>query len=136
MSETTDQTAIRRWPYAGQMFEPGKSGNPGGRPKGIQHLARKHTTEAIAALVAALDNPKERVPAATVLLAYGWGRPVQQFDAEDQQNVTFLHLVAMRAFSDELNAQRVVDGDVVPRETTTDNTTQSQPRNLMEPATE
>jgi hypothetical protein len=130
-AQNTAQSSRPAYQRGLRVWQPGESGNPGGRPKGIQHLARKHTTEAIAALVAALDNPKERVPAATVLLAYGWGRPVQQFDAEDQQNVTFLHLVAMRAFSDELNAQRVVDGNV-----STDNTSVSTPRNLMEPATE
>jgi hypothetical protein len=82
-------------------------------------------------------DPKVRLAAVVALWDRGFGKPSQTVtDATTGETVTFLHLVAMRAFSDELNAQRVVDGNVVSRETTTDNTTQSQPRNLMEPATE
>ncbi len=40
-------------------------------------LARTGTRQAYEALVAALKRPGERVPAATVLLSYGWGKPVQ-----------------------------------------------------------
>lgn len=61
-------------------FTPGRSGNPGGRPavvKSVQDLARQHTADAVGALVAALAKPGERVPAANVLLAYGYGRPAQ-----------------------------------------------------------
>ena len=52
-------------------FAPGRSGNPGGRPKTIaamQELARAHTPEAIASLVTALNSPRERVAAAVALL--------------------------------------------------------------------
>ena len=58
----------------------GQSGNPGGRPKTIadmQELARKHTPEAITALVAALKVPQTRVPAAVALLDRGWGKAAQ-----------------------------------------------------------
>ena len=64
----------------GRPWPPGQSGNPGGRPKAsldIQALARQHTPEAIAALVDALANPRERVSAAVALLDRGWGRPTQ-----------------------------------------------------------
>jgi hypothetical protein len=64
----------------------------------------------------------------------GWKDNVTA-DQLGPQSVQFLHLVAMRAFSDELNAQRVVDGNVVA-DATSDNTNVSTPRNLMEPATE
>jgi hypothetical protein len=95
-------------------FRPGQSGNPGGRPRGIEAIARGHTPAAIAALVAALDNPRERVAAATVLLGYGWGRPAQTIaPADDTQSITFMHLVAARAASDELNRSRVIEGDAV-----------------------
>ena len=43
----------------------------------IQTLARQHTPDAIAALVAALANPRERVSAAVALLDRGWGKPTQ-----------------------------------------------------------
>src|SRR5690348_7816332 len=60
-------------------FKPGRSGNPGGRPKrsrDIAELARRHTSEAISALVEALSEKGERVAAAKVLLAYGYGNPI------------------------------------------------------------
>jgi hypothetical protein len=43
----------------------------------VQALAREHTPTAIAALVAALSNERERVPAAVALLDRGWGKPAQ-----------------------------------------------------------
>jgi hypothetical protein len=69
-------TGRRRGP--GRPFSKGTSGNPTGRPKGdVQALAREHTPTAIAALVAALSNERERVPAAVALLDRGWGKPAQ-----------------------------------------------------------
>ena len=62
-------------PRSSTTFKPGQSGNPGGRPKGIEALAREHTPAALAALVDALRSPKERVPAAVALLDRGWGKP-------------------------------------------------------------
>jgi hypothetical protein len=62
-------------------FQPGRSGNPGGRPKRnveIQELARARTADAIAALEAALKSPGERVAAAKELLDRGWGRALQR----------------------------------------------------------
>ena len=62
-------------PRSSTSFKPGQTGNPGGRPKGIEALAREYTGEALEALVAALRSPKERVPAAIALLDRGWGKP-------------------------------------------------------------
>lgn len=66
------------------MFEKGKSGNPGGRPKEIKdiiELARAHTPAAIAAL-ARISQDETQPPAAIVaasvaLLDRGWGKPTQ-----------------------------------------------------------
>lgn len=62
----------------------GQSGNPSGRPSAtaeVRALAREHTADAIAALVAALTDPKQRVAAAVALLDRGYGRPVQAIEA-------------------------------------------------------
>ncbi|MBL0952778.1 MAG: HEAT repeat domain-containing protein [Pseudomonas sp.] len=68
-------------------FQPGVSGNPGGRPKAEGHvrdLARAQTTLAIEALVEALEDPngRVRVAAATALLDRGWGRPTQVIEEQ------------------------------------------------------
>ena len=39
------------------QFKPGKTGNPGGRPKGIAAKAREHTDKALDVLVAAWKTP-------------------------------------------------------------------------------
>jgi hypothetical protein len=66
-------------------FQPGQSGNPGGRPKDVGHvrdLARQHTEAAVLALVEALSAKSERtrVAAAEALLDRGWGKAVQQLE--------------------------------------------------------
>jgi len=70
-------------------FKPGQSGNPSGRPKQDERhnssLAKRHTAEEIAALVKALQSPRERVPAAIALLDRGWGKPVQMIAADPER---------------------------------------------------
>ena len=73
-------------------FKPGKSGNPGGRLKGVSKLvvadvralARTYGEDAIEALVSIMGNaktpPAARVAAAIAVLDRGWGKPSQRMD--------------------------------------------------------
>jgi hypothetical protein len=63
-------------------FEPGKSGNPGGRPAEVgivKRLARENTEKAVRRLVEWIDseNPKASVAACNSILDRGWGKPAQ-----------------------------------------------------------
>ena len=72
--------AVMHNKVVGRPWPPGRSGNPGGRPKAaldIQALARQHTPDAIAALVAALANPRDRGQPAAALLDRGRAKPIQ-----------------------------------------------------------
>jgi hypothetical protein len=58
-------------------FQPGQSGNAGGRPKGdawFRKLCRRRTMRALKALDAALKDEHFRVSAAKALLEFGWGK--------------------------------------------------------------
>jgi hypothetical protein len=71
------------------MFEKGKSGNPGGRPKAlreVEEVARQHTPMAIRTLATIAKDedapPAARVSAATTLLDRAWGKPAQTIHAK------------------------------------------------------
>lgn len=74
-------------------FAPGKSGNPGGRPKEnaeVKALAREYGAEAIAKLVEIMRG--ENVPlaraAADSLLDRGFGKPSQSVDVVAEVSAT------------------------------------------------
>jgi hypothetical protein len=64
----------------------GRSGNPGGRPKGVldvMQACRQHTADAVATLVRIMQHGESdpaRVAAANSLLDRGWGKPVQSHE--------------------------------------------------------
>jgi hypothetical protein len=71
-------------------WKPGKSMNPGGRPKEVKEvklLARKYTVEAIATLHHFMRahnvHPMIRIQAANALLDRGYGKPAQDVQQPD-----------------------------------------------------
>ena len=102
-------------------FEPGKSGNPGGRPKtvladgrSLQELARDHTEAAVQTLIDVMVNDQQpapaRVGAANAILDRGWGRPKQEHDVGDNLRDMLAEIIAgRRAKVAELN--EAADGD-------------------------
>lgn len=72
-------------------FQPGQSGNPGGRPKAaarVRDAAREHTEAAIETLVSIMRDDgaasAARVSAASAILDRGYGKPSQPVDGDGE----------------------------------------------------
>jgi hypothetical protein len=72
-------------------FQPGQSGNPGGRPKAaarVRDAAREHTERAIEVLVSIMTSEgaatAARVAAASAILDRGYGKPSQPIDGDGE----------------------------------------------------
>lgn len=99
-------------------FEPGKSGNPGGKPKlpnDVKMLARLYTAEAVEALRKALKAPGERVPAANTLLAYGYGKPTANLTVRVITNLEELSDDELRAIAGD-DETPMIEGKADPAE--------------------
>lgn len=74
-------------------FKPGKSGNPGGRPKmpaELKEACKALTPDCINVLASIVNNPKsrdgDRIKAAEVIMDRGYGKAIQSVDL-DARNI-------------------------------------------------
>lgn len=80
----------------GRTFQPGQSGNLGGRPKVIaevRDLARQHTAfaiETLANIMQHADKDAARVAAAQAILDRAWGKAAQALELGGEASCTFI----------------------------------------------
>lgn len=83
------------------MFQPGQSGNPGGRPKGekrIREAAQEHSEAALQVMVDALtdDDARVRMKAAEMILDRAHGKPAQSIGGADDLPAIRLDAIVRR----------------------------------------
>ena len=86
----------------GRPFKNGRSGNPGGRPKGLARRIREQTDDGADLVVYMVEvfrdetaSRRDRMQAATWLADRGFGKPVQTLRAEPEGESRQLELESM-----------------------------------------
>lgn len=109
--------AVQNKPKTRGGFQPGKSGNPGGRPKktveelDLIQACREKTKDAMAticSLMESADKDSVRLGAATYIIDRGWGKAVQIVENKDENSLTQAATVLLLAMRDKL-VQHVAD---------------------------
>lgn len=88
---TAQTRGLRPW-------QPGQSGNPGGRPKvnpELRRAAQEHSAEALDTLVKVMrtGKPSEQLLAAREILDRAWGKPAQAVEVTDTARMTLVDLL-------------------------------------------
>jgi hypothetical protein len=105
MPASKTETRARKLPS--NVWQPGQSGNPRGRPRApfdIAAMCREHGPRCIEVAVALLDDQDSRIRlgAVNALLDRGFGRPTQSITTPDGASALMLHFAAATAVSREL----------------------------------
>lgn len=114
MSDTPDRER------PAHLWKPGQSGNPGGKPKGLERRVREIVGPDLDAMITALVDialargnmgagakVRDRVAAASLVLNRGWGAPKQTVVVESDQPTTEI----------TINVNVLPDGDLDQLET-------------------
>jgi hypothetical protein len=87
-------------------------------------------------LVAALQNPRERVQAAAILLDRGWGKAPLTVQDQDAEPFSVLHLVAAREVSAHLGQILEARNGTAPPPVIESEAETNEPVDLLRPALE